>query len=253
MYKRQILDTLDNNTDEQLINLINKEKSFLNSDEMNSMSKKQIESRILLFDESIKKQNTSIPDLNFPIQATAQTAEGFAALGTKIAEVSTPLGKIPATSKDGHPTVQGTSYTHLSDSSNVPSEKFEIEFFNAYLEERPNIRKNLEQLGGNEHHNGLVFQALIELDNKFFNKVNPPGRVNPRRRAAADARQRAKNESSSDDDVFPIELGAKGPGSSKAVGQEKLFDSQESTGWTGGRKTRKRKQKRLSRRGGPQR
>ena len=249
-----ILDTLDNNTDEQLINLINKEKSFLNSDEMNSMSKKQIESRILLFEESIKIQNTSIPDLNFPIQATAQTAEGFAALGTKIAEVSTPLGKIPATSKDGHPTVQGTSYTHLSDSSNVPAEKFELEFFNAYLEERPNIRKNLEQLGGNEHHNGLVFQALIELDNKFFNKVNPPGRVNPRRRAAAAAHQNTKNESSSssDDDIPPLP-GAKGPGSSKAVGQEKLFDSQESTGWTGGRKTRKRKQKRLFRRGGPQR
>ena len=249
-----ILDTLDNNTDEQLINLINKEKSFLNSDEMNSMSKKQIESRILLFEESIKIQNTSIPDLNFPIQATAQTAEGFAALGTKIAEVSTPLGKIPATSKDGHPTVQGTSHTHLSDSSNVPAEKFELEFFNAYLEERPNIRKNLEQLGGNEHHNGLVFQALIELDNKFFNKVNPPGRVNPRRRAAAAAHQNTKNESSSssDDDIPPLP-GAKGPGSSKAVGQEKLFDSQESTGWTGGRKTRKRKQKRLFRRGGPQR
>jgi len=249
-----ILDTLDNNTDEQLINLINKEKSFLNSDEMNSMSKKQIESRILLFEESIKNQNTSIPDLNFPIQATAQTSEGLAGLTSKGAALSTPLGKMAATSKDGHPTVQGTSHTHLSDSSNVPAEKFEIEFFNAYLEERPNIRKNLEQLGGNEHHNGLVFQALIELDNKFFNKVPPPRRPGSTRRAAA-AHQNTKNESSSssDDDVFPIALGAKGPGSSKAVGQEKLFDSQESTGWTGGRKTRKRKQKRLSRRGGPQR
>ena len=252
----KILDTLDNNTDEQLINQINSERTFLNSDETDSMIKKQIESRILFFYESIKTQNTSIPDLNFPIQATAQTAEGFADLGTKIAEVSTPLGKIPAISKDGRPTVPRTSHTHLSDSSNVPAEKFELEFFNAYLEERPDIRANLEQLGGNEHHNGLVFQALIELDNKFFNKVNPPERVNPRRRAAANARQRAKNESSAssdDDEVFPIALGAKGPGSSKAVGQEKLFDSQESTGWTGGRKTRKRKQKRLFRRGGPQR
>ena len=105
-----------------------------------------------------------------------------------------------AESKDGHPTVQGTSHTHLSDSSNVPDEKFEIEFFNAYLEERPNIRKNLEQLGGNEHHNGLVFQALIELDNKFFNKVPPPRRPGSTRRAAAAAHQNTKNESSSSSD-----------------------------------------------------
>jgi len=247
-----ILDTLDNNTDEQLINLINKEKSFLNSDEMNSMSKKQIESRILLFEESIKTQNKGgpIPERDFPIQATAQTAEGLAELTTKGAALSTPVGKMAAESKDGHPTVQGTSYTHLSDSSNVPAEKFELEFFNAYLDKRPNIRKNLEQLGGNEHHNGLVFQALIELDNKFFNKVPPPRRPGSTRRAAAAAHQNTKNESSSssDDDV-PSLPGAKGPGSSKEVDPEKLFDSQrESSVWTGGRKTRKRKQKRLLRR-----
>ena len=248
-----ILDTLDNNTDEQLINLINKEKSFLNSDEMNSMSKKQIESRILLFEDSIKKQNTSIPDLNFPIQATAQTSEGLAELTTKGAALSTPVGKMAAESKDGHPTVQGTSHTHLSDSSNVPAEKFEIEFFNAYLEERPNIRKNLEQLGGNEHHNGLVFQALIELDNKFFDKVPPPRRPGSTRLAAAAAhqntKQNTKNASSSDDDSSGQDVKT-GRVPATEVGQTALgFDfSQESPGYTGGRKTRKRKQKRLLRR-----
>ena len=250
-----ILDTLDNNTDEQLINLINKEKSFLNSDEMNSMSKKQIESRILLFEESIKTQNKGgpIPERDFPIQATAQTAEGLAELTTKGATLSTPVGKMTAESKDGHPTVQGTSHTHLSDSSNVPDEIFELEFFNAYLDKRPNIKKNLKQLGGNKHHNGLVYQALIELDNKFFINVPPPRRVNPGRRAAAAAHQNTKNESSSDDDSSGQDVKT-GRVPATEVGQTALgFDSQESTVWTGGRKTRKRKQKRLFRRGGPQR
>ena len=243
-YKNWIKTTLDilvNDDDSELIGYLKSELDKLDS--YTNLKPTQIDTIMKSVSNKAKDMKADIVELEIISPPISNTAEGFAE-GSSLLAQGTPnkfTNVNPENTLDiGSPTLQPATPASISE------DDFELHFFNAYLETRPKIRETFRSLITNDDDTGgPVVQALDELDREFFKGMQLGRRPRTGRKRNNVDYEGADGDEEEDEDEDVNEPGSTGPGSGINVVPRRLG--------FGGRKTRKRKQKRLFRRGGPQR
>ena len=235
---KEFLETTSDNT--QLVKLKNsvEEKiEFLNSDQVLSMQAPQINRQMNSFHEDLKQNYDNIPEFNFSVTSTGNTAESLGHATTKAAVVGTPIKDIqrPVNKLTERPDI--VEKVQVQENKKENEDKFELNFFRAYLEERQNIRVNFENLQMDPKTAGtLVYQAIDNLDSSFYKKIKVAQIARPKRNI-----QPQKLKMSLELESQPEES----PAESLVGSPPESPDSQASIG--GRKKTRKRNKKHLLR------
>lgn len=238
-----LLETTSDNT--QLVTLKNsveEQINFLNSEQVLSMQASQINRQMNSFHENLKQNYNNIPEFDIHVTSTGTTAEALQHAATTAAVVGTPIKDIqrPVNKLTERPDIAEKDQVQEGKKEN--EDKFELNFFRAYLEERQNIRVNFENLQMDPKTAGtLVYQAIDNLDSSFYKNIKPPPHQRPRRITRITSNTKNIDDDDSDDD------------SADDVKRElrmtqELPDSPNSQFSIGGRKkTRKRNKKHLLR------
>ena len=224
------------------VRAVEEQINFLNSEQVLSMQASQINRQMNSFHEDLKQkwhfQPQYFPEFGIAVASTGNTAESLGHATTKAAVVGTPIKDIqrPVNKLTERPDIAEKDQVQEGKKEN--EDKFELNFFRAYLEERQNIRVNFENLQMDPKTAGtLVYQAIDNLDSSFYKKIKVAQIARPKRNIQPQKLKMSLELESQPDEESPAESLVGSPPESP--------DSQASIG--GRKKTRKRNKKHLLR------
>ncbi len=237
-FKESLETTSDNTQLVTLKNSVEEQINFLNSEQVLSMQASQINRQMNSFHENLKQNYSNIPEFNFSVTSTGTTAESLGHATTKAAVVGTPIKDIqrPVNKLTERPGIAQKNLVQVGKKEN--EDKFELNFFRAYLEDRQNIRVNFENLQRDPKTAGtLVYQAIDNLDSSFYKNIKVAQIARRQRNIQPQKLKMSLELESQPDEESPAESLVGSPPESP--------DSQASIG--GRKKTRKRNKKHLLR------
>tara|TARA_B100001094_G_scaffold43533_1_gene38293 strand:- start:6489 stop:8765 length:2277 start_codon:yes stop_codon:yes gene_type:complete len=237
-FKESLETTSDNTQLVTLKNSVEEQINFLNSEQVLSMQASQINRQMNSFHENLKQNYSNIPEFNFSVTSTGTTAESLGHATTKAAVVGTPIKDIqrPVNKLTERPDIAQKNLVQVGKKEN--EDKFELNFFRAYLEDRQNIRVNFENLQRDPKTAGtLVYQAIDNLDSSFYKNIKVAQIARRQRNIQPQKLKMSLELESQPDEESPAESLVGSPPESP--------DSQASIG--GRKKTRKRNKKHLLR------